>query len=89
MTQRLLCRTGRHVAVIVALAASGLPANAQTAFPNGTIRFVAPNSASTPPDIISRIVAKELSYRFRTGHQGVRFLQRPGGQPVGAGKFGR
>jgi tripartite-type tricarboxylate transporter receptor subunit TctC len=61
MTQQLLCRTGRHVAVIVALATSGLPANAQTAFPNGTIRFVAPFSASTPPDIISRIVAKELS----------------------------
>jgi tripartite-type tricarboxylate transporter receptor subunit TctC len=61
MTQRLLCRTARQIAFIVAVAASGLPASAQTTFPNGTIRFVAPFSASTPPDIISRIVAKELS----------------------------
>ena len=30
-------------------------------FPTGTIRLVAPNSPSTPPDIISRIIAKELS----------------------------
>jgi tripartite-type tricarboxylate transporter receptor subunit TctC len=60
MTQ-LLCRAGQYAAVIAALAASGLAADAQTSFPNGTIRFVAPFSASTPPDIISRIVAKELS----------------------------
>lgn len=36
------------------------PAVEAQTFP-GTIRFVAPNSASTPPDIISRIVARELS----------------------------
>jgi tripartite-type tricarboxylate transporter receptor subunit TctC len=43
-------------------AASGIAAEAQQqTFPSGTIRFVAPNSASTPPDIISRIIAKELS----------------------------
>jgi len=45
-------------------------------FPSGTIRFVAPFSASTPPDIISRIVAKEL-----TEGEGWRVIveNRPGG----------
>jgi tripartite-type tricarboxylate transporter receptor subunit TctC len=61
MTEQLFRRANRHMAVIVALAASALPAGAQTAFPTGTIRFVAPFSASTPPDIISRIIVKELS----------------------------
>jgi tripartite-type tricarboxylate transporter receptor subunit TctC len=61
MTQQLLCKAAQHVVAIAALAASGIAANAQTPFPTGTIRFVAPFSASTPPDIISRIVAKELS----------------------------
>jgi tripartite-type tricarboxylate transporter receptor subunit TctC len=32
-----------------------------TSFPTGTIRIVSPFSASTPPDIISRIIATELS----------------------------
>jgi tripartite-type tricarboxylate transporter receptor subunit TctC len=61
MTQQLLRRASRHAAVIITLATTGLSANAQTAFPTGTIRFVAPFSPSTPPDIISRIIAKELS----------------------------
>src|SRR3979490_3335740 len=61
MTEQLFRRANRHLAVIVALAASALPVSAQTAFPTGTIRFVAPFSASTPPDIISRIIVKELS----------------------------
>jgi tripartite-type tricarboxylate transporter receptor subunit TctC len=61
MTQQLLRRAGRHLAGIIAIAASALPAAAQTSFPSGTIRFVAPFSASTPPDIISRIIAKELA----------------------------
>ena len=39
----------------------GLSAHAEADFPNGNIRFVAPNSASTPPDIISRIIAKQLT----------------------------
>ncbi len=60
MTQ-LLFRVGRRLAVAVAIAAPALSAHAQSAFPAGTIWFVAPFSASTPPDIISRIVAKELS----------------------------
>jgi tripartite-type tricarboxylate transporter receptor subunit TctC len=61
MTEPLFRRASHHMAIVVALVAFGLPANAQTAFPTGTIRFVAPFSPSTPPDIISRIIAKELS----------------------------
>jgi tripartite-type tricarboxylate transporter receptor subunit TctC len=61
MTEQLFRRANRHLAVFVALAASALPVSAQTAFPTGTVRLVAPFSASTPPDIISRIIAKELS----------------------------
>src|SRR5690349_22387684 len=36
------------------------PARAQS-FPSSLIRFVVPNSASTPPDILARIVANALS----------------------------
>jgi tripartite-type tricarboxylate transporter receptor subunit TctC len=61
MTEPLFRRASRHLAVFVALTASTLSANAESEFPTGTIRFVAPFSASTPPDIISRIIAKELS----------------------------
>jgi len=50
------------VAAAIVWAATSITVEAQPAtFPSGTIRFVAPFSASTPPDIISRIVAKELS----------------------------
>src|SRR4051812_48939723 len=58
-------------------AAAAIAAEAQQPpFPSGTIRLVAPNSASTPPDIISRIVAKELSEA-----EGWRIIveNRPGG----------
>ena len=61
MTEPLFRRASRPIAVLVALTASTLSAGAETAFPTGTVRFVAPFSASTPPDIISRIIAKELS----------------------------
>jgi tripartite-type tricarboxylate transporter receptor subunit TctC len=61
MAKQLLDQLSRRIAAVMVLAACGLPANAQTTFPTGTIRFVAPFSPSTPPDIISRIVAKELS----------------------------
>jgi tripartite-type tricarboxylate transporter receptor subunit TctC len=61
MTEQLSGRASQHIAVFLALAFSSLSAEAQTAFPTGTIRFVAPFSASTPPDIISRIIARELS----------------------------
>jgi tripartite-type tricarboxylate transporter receptor subunit TctC len=36
------------------------PARAQS-FPSNVVRFVVPNSASTPPDILARIVANALS----------------------------
>ncbi|MCK1491924.1 tripartite tricarboxylate transporter substrate binding protein [Bradyrhizobium sp. 160] len=57
------------------LTASTLPISAQS-FPSGTIRFVAPNSPSTPPDIISRIISREL-----TESEGWRVIveNRPGG----------
>jgi tripartite-type tricarboxylate transporter receptor subunit TctC len=61
MTEQLSLRISRRIALVSLLAATGLPAGAQTPFPTGTVRLVAPFSASTPPDIISRIVAKELS----------------------------
>jgi tripartite-type tricarboxylate transporter receptor subunit TctC len=61
MSEQVLHRAGRHIALIAALSASALSAHAQNAFPTGTVRLVAPFSASTPPDIISRIIAKELS----------------------------
>src|SRR5882757_10293852 len=65
------------VAAAVVWAVASLAAEAQPApFPSGTIRFVAPFSASTPPDIISRLVAKELSE-----NEGWRVIveNRPGG----------
>jgi tripartite-type tricarboxylate transporter receptor subunit TctC len=49
------------VTALIWAATGNAAAAQQQSFPSGTIRFVAPNSASTPPDIISRIVAKELS----------------------------
>lgn len=49
-------------ATVLVWAASGVSTGAQqSSFPSTTIRLVVPNSASTPPDIISRIIAKELS----------------------------
>src|SRR6476620_743614 len=76
MTRPLFVSFSRCVVPFVVLAAAEFPANAQTSFPSGTIRFVAPNSASTPPDIISRILAKEL-----TEDEGWRVIveNRPGG----------
>ena len=62
MTQQLTYpHLSKGLAAFVTLIAASFPAYAQTPFPSGTIRFVAPFSASTPPDIISRILAKELS----------------------------
>lgn len=52
---------GRHLGLIIALTTPAFSAHAQAVFPTGTIRFVAPNTGGTPPDIISRIIAKELS----------------------------
>ncbi len=41
-------------------AAASMTARAQT-FPSGVIRFVVPSSASTPPDILARVVANALA----------------------------
>jgi tripartite-type tricarboxylate transporter receptor subunit TctC len=51
-------------------------AAAQALFPSGAVRFVVPFSASTPPDIVSRVIAKGL-----TEGEGWRVIveNRPGG----------
>ena len=76
MRSRLFHRMTSLSLATLALLASSLQASAQTSFPTGTVRFVAPFSASTPPDIISRIVSKEL-----TESEGWRVIveNRPGG----------
>jgi tripartite-type tricarboxylate transporter receptor subunit TctC len=61
MTYPLFRRTRLSITAFAILAASATQAVAQASFPTGTIRFVAPFSASTPPDIMSRVVAKELT----------------------------
>jgi tripartite-type tricarboxylate transporter receptor subunit TctC len=63
-------------AAILIYAVAGLAEAQSQSFPSGTIRLVAPNSPSTPPDIISRIIAKELSQA-----EGWRVIveNRPGG----------
>jgi tripartite-type tricarboxylate transporter receptor subunit TctC len=62
MSQPSMRRLLGSVTAALVWAATGMAAEAQqTSFPSGTIRLVAPNSAGTPADIISRILAKELS----------------------------
>jgi tripartite-type tricarboxylate transporter receptor subunit TctC len=63
-------------AAILVCAVTGMAEAQSQPFPSGTIRMVAPNSPSTPPDIISRIIAKELSQA-----EGWRVIveNRPGG----------
>jgi tripartite-type tricarboxylate transporter receptor subunit TctC len=76
MTHSLLCRTSLSVAALALLAFPATRTAAQTSFPTGTIRVVVPFSASTPPDIVSRVVAKGL-----TEGEGWRVIveNRPGG----------
>jgi tripartite-type tricarboxylate transporter receptor subunit TctC len=76
MVQRLFTLFSKCIVPVIAFAAASFQVNAQTSFPSGIIRFVAPNSASTPPDIISRIIAKEVSQ-----DEGWRVIveNRPGG----------
>lgn len=64
------------IVALTAFAASSLEALAQSARPAGIVRFVAPFSASTPADIISRIISREL-----TESEGWRVIveNRPGG----------
>jgi tripartite-type tricarboxylate transporter receptor subunit TctC len=54
----------RAAQCVLLLSAAGVAALSQAAgqtYPSGTIRIVVPSVAATPPDIISRIVANELS----------------------------
>jgi tripartite-type tricarboxylate transporter receptor subunit TctC len=63
MTQsltRLPSRLSLVLLGVVSLACGPAGAAAET-FPSGVIRIVVPTSASTPPDIISRVVANGLS----------------------------
>lgn len=61
MYRQNIGQISRQLGLMIALTTSAFSAHAQTVFPTGTIRFVAPNTGGTPPDIISRIIAKELS----------------------------
>lgn len=61
MYRQNIGQISRHLGLIIALTIPAFPAHAQAVFPTGTICFVAPNTGGTPPDIISRIIAKELS----------------------------
>jgi tripartite-type tricarboxylate transporter receptor subunit TctC len=61
---------------ILITAMTGMAEAQSQSFPSGIIRLVAPNSPSTPPDIISRIIAKELS---QTEGWRVIVENRPGG----------
>jgi tripartite-type tricarboxylate transporter receptor subunit TctC len=76
MTHPLFCRTSLSIAALAMLAFPATRAAAQALFPSGTIRLVVPFSASTPPDIVSRVVAKGL-----TEGEGWRVIveNRPGG----------
>jgi tripartite-type tricarboxylate transporter receptor subunit TctC len=76
MTQQLIRLYAGRVAATIVLGATCMPASAEAPFPSSTIRLVSPFSASTPPDIISRIIAKELSES-----EGWRMIveNRPGG----------
>ena len=67
---------GPVLAVLICQVWATQAAPQSTSFPTGTIRIVSPFSASTPPDIISRIVATELS-----ASEGWRVIveNRPGG----------
>jgi tripartite-type tricarboxylate transporter receptor subunit TctC len=61
MYRQNIGQISRHLGLMIALTTAGFSAQAQAVFPTGTVRFVAPNTGGTPPDIISRIIAKELS----------------------------
>jgi tripartite-type tricarboxylate transporter receptor subunit TctC len=59
--QLLLCRVGAGL-VLGASSIASVPSEAEAqAFPSNPIRVVVPTAPSTPPDIISRVIATELS----------------------------
>ena len=76
MSRPVFRQTRSSLSAFTILAACATQAVAQASFPTGTVRFVAPFSASTPPDIISRVIAKAL-----TEDEGWRVIveNRPGG----------
>jgi tripartite-type tricarboxylate transporter receptor subunit TctC len=77
----LICRFLRPAWLLLVALGSLAPAAAQS-FPPGPIRIVVPTAASTPPDIISRIIATELTET--TGWRMV-VENRPGGAMTIAG----
>lgn len=76
MFRQNIGQMSRHVGLLIALTSPAFSAHAEAIFPTGTIRFVAPNTGGTPPDIISRIIAKELS---ESEHWRTIVENRPGG----------
>jgi tripartite-type tricarboxylate transporter receptor subunit TctC len=59
--QLLLCRVGAGL-VLGASSVASVPSEAEAqAFPSNPIRVVVPTAPSAPPDIISRVIATELS----------------------------
>jgi tripartite-type tricarboxylate transporter receptor subunit TctC len=60
--QMLLCRVGAGL-VLGASSVASVPSQSEAqAFPSNPIRIVVPTAPSTPPDIISRVIATELSH---------------------------
>jgi tripartite-type tricarboxylate transporter receptor subunit TctC len=55
-----LCLSRNGLMLVAALAVLASPAAAQT-YPSGMIRMVVPSPAGTPPDIMGRIIASEVS----------------------------
>ena len=50
----------RGLPLLLLVACMGAPAHAQP-YPSNVIRIVVPTGPGTPPDIISRIIANELT----------------------------
>jgi tripartite-type tricarboxylate transporter receptor subunit TctC len=64
MGDRAMFGLGSMIGVVASMSAfpgTVLPAAAAETFPAGVIRIIAPAPTSSPPDIISRVIAQELS----------------------------
>jgi len=58
----IVARAARLLCLLLALASFGLgDVRAEDAFPNRIIRIVVPTASATPPDIICRVIASQLS----------------------------
>jgi hypothetical protein len=75
-------RSLRQLSCVVLMSVSTLSIARAETFPPGAIRIVVPTAASTPPDIISRVIASELS---ETEGWRVIVENRPGGAMTIAG----